>query len=303
VPTGFVTPEAFTNSKEIYGSSEKPEDMISLFEKMMNEDGTATQAYAVANGYDFAKAISSVSIITKGELERRVVLSFHDGFLNIGAWSGISGIAPGEEHGVYYEVAPGAQIEGAAMLDKNAIDQLKTRGKITIELVTQLGTQIFRYRTAEMDAVVMPIKMEEDGIFAQVFGYEYETPKATGIYEEKPLPKMIVVGTKPTIAPKEKKAVAPVEPGEKIKKLKLYGDVNGRWLSVPKTIISRYNLWDQVKDSALETQTLICPVWGPDADVFIEALQADGFKVEIDDTNIVAGKSSLSRLPHYQKAG
>jgi hypothetical protein len=332
--TGYVHTETFTNSEEIFNTSIKPADMVKRFKALLDRIETPHQAFARVNACDLYKAVQAVTVIQKWEPRQSAVLSFHNGFLNVAAWSGIHGYAPGEEFAAWEEVSPAVQIEGSCHLEKTALIALRSKGEIIIELIRHNDAQTFRFRTEEMDSAVMPIIIDEENaeIFRTALGYDYQAPKSTGAKEEIEMKKAEEQKAEAQSAraakpPKEKKprklrakkapeaqeivsaplapipvAVAP-EPGAKVKKMYLYGDPSGRWLSVPKTVIAKYNLWDSIKESALETKTLICPVWGEDADPIIEALKGDGFHVEIDPSHIVNGKSTVRNLPHYQKAG
>jgi hypothetical protein len=86
-----------------------------------------------------------------------------------------------------------------------------------------------------------------------------------------------------------------------VRTLKVYGDASGKFLIVPKSTINRFNLWGVLKKTALETQTQVCPMWNEeDTNPIIQAIEGAGYTVVIDETNVITGKSSLSRLPHYR---
>ncbi|GHV78606.1 hypothetical protein AGMMS49944_03970 [Spirochaetia bacterium] len=319
---GHVTEEVFTDDQEIVNSTHPVSFMIEKFRVMLDQIDTPTEAFARIKGKDFIKAINTVTVIRRGEPRMSAVLSFHNGFLDVGCWSGPHGYAPGEEFGVWEEVAPAVQIEGAAHLEKNALLAMRTNGEVIIDLVSQLGIPIFRFHNEEMQGVIMPMPMDDDerAIFQSVMGYEYQPPKATGIIEAAPAvevedPKEKKArAKKPAVNKSPKVEAAPVEvpapvitkpvlvPGAKEVTITIYGDTEGWWVRFPKKIIEKYNLWGSITEASWESKILIfCPE-GMETERMLDVIRNDGYVVNIVRPPRETKKSSICFLPHYQGA-
>jgi hypothetical protein len=321
VSAGYVTAETFTNSEEIVNSCKKPVEMVDKFKTMLDQDKTLTEAFARVNGRDFIKAVNTVTTIRRGEQRQSVVLSFHNGFLDVGTWTGPNSYAPGEEFGVWEEVVPALQIEGAVRVDKAPLVAMRTSGDIIIDLVSQLDIPIFRYRNEEMDSVIIPMSMEEDEqeIFLSVMGYEYHSPRATGIPDVKAqrVKKAVKALKEKKVKEKKSKTEKPVVqevpvtsvvpkpvliPGTKEVTITIYGDSEGWWVRFPKKIIEKYNLWGNISETSWESKILIfCPE-GAESEAMLDVIRNDGYVVNIVRPPRETKKSSICFLPHYQGA-
>jgi hypothetical protein len=320
--TGYVPSKTFTNSEKIVNSDKKPTDMVERFKKILDQIETPHQAFARVKAYDLYKAVQAVTVIQKGETQQSAVLSFHNGFLNVAAWSGKHGYSPGEEFAVWEEVSPAVQIEGSCLLEKTALIALRSKGEIIIDLINQMGVQIFRFRTAEMDSAVMPLIIDEEDaeIFRAVLGYQYQPPKATGIIEESPVVELVAPNEKkprtkkPAVKKAPKVEAAPVEapapvvtksapvPSTKEVTITIYGDSEGWWVRFPKKIIEKYNLWGNITEASWESKILIfCPE-GTETEQMLDVIRNDGYVVNIVRHPRETKKSSICFLPHYQGA-
>jgi hypothetical protein len=319
---GYVTTEIFTDDQKIVNSEKPVSEMIEKFYVMLDHVNTPSQAFARIKGNDFIKAINTVTVIRRGDSRMSAVLSFHNGFLDVGCWSSQYSYAHGEEFGVWEEVTPAVQIEGAAHMDKNSLLAMRTNGDVIIDLISQRGIQIFRFRTEEMQGVIMPMIMDDEEmvIFQNVMGYEYQPPKATGIIEADPVVEVVVPKEekprtkKPALKKTPKVEAVLVEtpapivtkpvlvPGAKEITITIYGDSEGWWVRFPKKIIEKYKLWGYITEASWESKILIfCPE-SEETERMLDVIRNDGYVVNIVRPPRETKKSSICFLPHYQGA-
>jgi len=121
------------------------------------------------DGKEFKQAVKAVDAINRGEKSHHIVLSFHNGKFDIASWSG--------EDTAFWQLDGDYLGDGAVMVNKKYLDGVKA-DKLELSYGKDGGSTIL-YLTGEMNAVILPLKLDEDDqkMFLEVLEYEYNAPE------------------------------------------------------------------------------------------------------------------------------
>jgi hypothetical protein len=135
---------------------------------------------------EFKKAVRGVDVINRGERERNIVLSLHNGKLDIAGWTGIGDTASWQLDGDYSG-------NGAVCITKKYLDGVK--GKTLEFSYSKLNGNIVLHIHGDIEAVIMPKKIDP-AVFLEVLEYEYNAPEKPEIKIE-PEPVIVEPARKP----------------------------------------------------------------------------------------------------------
>jgi len=118
------------------------------------------------NYKDWKQAVKGVDAINKGERLHDLVISLHNGDLDLASWN-YSGSVSWQIEGIY-------KGNGAVCINKKYLDLIKSNFKIGY---CKIDKRIVLYIKGDIDIVVMPKEIDSK-MFYEVLGYEY-TPVKT----------------------------------------------------------------------------------------------------------------------------
>jgi hypothetical protein len=125
------------------------------------------------DGSAFFKAAKCADAVNRGEPEHNIVLSLHNGFLDLASWPN------DDEFAVWQEVCKASgSINGAVKVNRKRLDILKTKKEIRLAFV-KLNNRVMLFATGDIEAVIAPIASEsiDRRRFLEVLGYEYQEPE------------------------------------------------------------------------------------------------------------------------------
>jgi len=139
-------------------------------------DNERYNAFTV-DGAEFKNAVKGVSAINRGGSERNIVLSVHDGKFDLASWTASGDTAFWQLEGAYTG-------NGAVMVDRKYLDAVKSGKPLEFSYSKSQNNTVLHIN-GEMDAVIMPKRIEADDIkaFYEVLEYEYKAPEKSVIEE------------------------------------------------------------------------------------------------------------------------
>jgi hypothetical protein len=131
------------------------------------------------NGKEFRQAVKMMDAINIGEKRHEIVLSFHNGYLNMASFANFE-----DEYAVYEEVMEVDGIEGSAFLDRKHLDGIKAKDMLKIGVAKVDNRMVFTFSNGEIEAIMAVRTIEDTARFLEAFGYEYKPIQAIEAIEQ-----------------------------------------------------------------------------------------------------------------------
>jgi len=139
------------------------------------------------DGKEFKQAVRGVDAINKCTREHNIVLSVHNGKFDLASWNN------GDT--AFWQLEGDYNGNGAVIVDKRYLDAVKPDKPLEISYSKE-DNKIVLHIQGEIDAVIIPHRIEEDDIkaFMEVLEYEYKAPEKQVIEQ---VPEVIEPARKP----------------------------------------------------------------------------------------------------------